>query len=139
MFPGSQRFSIILCFLAKHLKKVFIKRPLSDLRQFLAAESPLKIMRKRFLFRFKSLFRFYYIEMFFLTFLVPQENGLIRKLELISKHITLSTGEKVFTLHILTIITISKDNETMKFDQLIEYNMKIIHKILQINQYQTFF
>ena len=43
---------------------------------------------------------------------------------------TLSTGEKVFTLHILTIITISKDNETMKFDQLIEYNMKIIHKIL---------
>lgn len=71
MFPGSQRFSIILCFLAKHLKKVFIKGPLSDLRQFLAAESPLKIMRKRFLFRFKSLFRFYYIEMFFLTFLVP--------------------------------------------------------------------
>ena len=39
---------------------------------------------------------------------------------------TLQTGQQIITIHILPNISSSKGNQTMKFDQLIEYNMKNI-------------
>ena len=33
------------------------------------------------------------------------------------------TGQQIITIHILSNISNSKGNQTMKFDQLIEYNM----------------
>ena len=36
------------------------------------------------------------------------------------------TGKQIITIHILFNITKSKCNQTMKFGQLIEYNMKKI-------------
>ena len=55
-----------------------------------------------------------------------QENGLIRKLGLISKFMTSQTGQQIITIHILSNISRSKDNQAMKFDQLIEYKIKNI-------------
>ena len=48
-----------------------------------------------------------------------EENGLIRRLRLVSKFMTSSTGKYT----ILPNISRSKDNQTMKFGQLIEYNV----------------
>ena len=53
------------------------------------------------------------------------KNGLIRKVRLISKFVTSQPGEKIIAIHILPNISRSKVNETMKFGQLIEYNMRI--------------
>ena len=53
-----------------------------------------------------------------------QKNGLIRKLTLISKFMTSKTGQQIITVHILPNISRSKDIQTMKFGQLIEYNMR---------------
>ena len=51
---------------------------------------------------------------------------MIRKLRLISKLITSKTGKQLITIHILLNIQRNKDDQTMKFNQLIEYNMKYI-------------
>ena len=53
-------------------------------------------------------------------------NDLIRKLMLIQKYITSQTGKLLFTIHILPKISRNKINPTMKFGQLIEYNIKNI-------------
>ena len=37
---------------------------------------------------------------------------------------TLETGKQIITIHVLPNISRSKDNEAMKFCQLIEYNMR---------------
>ena len=52
------------------------------------------------------------------------KNSLIRKIRLISKLMTLEPGKQTIAIHILPIISRSKDNQTMKFGQLIEYNMR---------------
>ena len=39
---------------------------------------------------------------------------------------TLQPGKQTFAIHILPNISKSKDNQTIKFGQLIEYNMKNI-------------
>ena len=39
---------------------------------------------------------------------------------------TLHFGQQIITIHILSNISRSKDNHTMKFGQLIEYNMRNI-------------
>ena len=64
----------------------------------------------------------------FLSFLVMQKNGMIRKLRLISKCMT-----QIITIHILPNISRSKDNQTVKFGQFIEYNMRniFLQKIMQ--------
>ena len=55
-----------------------------------------------------------------------QEKGLIRKLILISKFMTSQTGEQIIAIHILPNISRRKGNQTTKFGQLIEYNMRNI-------------
>ena len=42
---------------------------------------------------------------------------------LISKFMTLQPGKQTIVIHILPNISKSKDNQTMKFGQLIEHNM----------------
>ena len=48
------------------------------------------------------------------------------KLELISKLRTLQTGQPIITINILLNTSKSKGNKTMKFGQLMEYNIKNI-------------
>ena len=50
------------------------------------------------------------------------KNGLIRKLQLISKLMASQTGQQIITPN----ITRSEDNQTMKFGQLIKYSIKNI-------------
>ena len=57
----------------------------------------------------------------YLEFLVIKKNGLIAKL--ISKFMMSQPKKQTITTHILSNISRSKGNQTMKFCQLIEYNM----------------
>ena len=51
---------------------------------------------------------------------------MIRKIRLILKFITSQPGLQTIAIHVLLNISRSKRNQTMKFDQLIEYNMRKI-------------
>ena len=91
------------------------KGSLLGLRQFLAIENHLKMMKNTFYFMLKSLF---VLEVFaFLPNLFGYvENGLILKLWLIWKCMTSQTGQQVVTIHILLNISRSKGNhQGMKF------------------------
>ena len=61
---------------------------------------------------------------FCLDFLVMKKKGSIRKIRLISKLMTSQPGSQRIAIHILVHISRSKDNQTMKFGQLTEYNMR---------------
>ena len=71
-------------------------------RQFLTAESPLKMMKNAFHFMLKALFIFE-IFIFLSDFLVMLKSHLIRKL--ISKFMTSQTGQQIITIHILLNIS----------------------------------
>ena len=88
---------------------------------------PFKTYGKCFLFHLKSSFR---SQVFVMTFWSCREKGLIRKIRLISKFMTSKPGSQAITIHILHNISQSKDNQTMKLGQLIEYNK--INIFLQI-------
>ena len=62
------------------LKLLMFKGALSDLRQILATESPLKMMKNAFYFTSKAIF------------LVMYQNGLIEKIRLISNFMTSQPG-----------------------------------------------
>ena len=51
---------------------------------------------------------------------------MIRKINWISNFVTSQPGQQSILKHILTNISRSKGNETMKFGQLIEYNIRNI-------------
>ena len=53
-----------------------------------------------------------------------KKNDFIRKIRLISKFMTSQPGKQIFAIHILPNISRSKGNQTMKFGQLMEYNMR---------------
>ena len=59
-------------------------------------------------------------------FLVVQQNGLIRRTRSISKFMTSHSGIQTIIIHILSNISRSKSNQTIKFGQLIDYNMRNI-------------
>ena len=59
----------------------------------------------------------------FLSWLLGQD-GLIRKIRLISEFMTSQTGWQTVKIQILPNIWRSKGNETMKFAQLIKHNMR---------------
>ena len=54
------------------------------------------------------------------------KNSLIRKISLVSKFMTSQPGYKTIAIHILANISRRKGNKTMKFGQLLEYNMRTI-------------
>ena len=98
--------------------KIF-KGALSGLKKFLANEIHLKMMKNTFYFTLESLF---VLKIF--NFLVMYKSGLIRKISFISKFMTSQSGQQSIAIHILPNISRSKDNQTMKFGQLIEYNKR---------------
>ena len=55
-----------------------------------------------------------------------QQKGLIRKIRLISNFMTSQPGQQTIVIHVLHNISRSKGNQTMKFRQLIECNMRNI-------------
>ena len=55
-----------------------------------------------------------------------RKNVSIRKISLISKSMTSQPGSQTLAIHILPIISISKNDQAMKFSQLIEYNIRNI-------------
>ena len=63
---------------------------------------------------------------FCLNFFAMPQNGLIRKIRLISNFITSQPGKQTIVIHILPNISRNKGNQAMKFGQLIEYNMRNI-------------
>ena len=54
------------------------------------------------------------------------QNGLIKKIRLISNLLTSQPGLQTIAIHILPNISRSKGNKTMKFGQLIECSMRNI-------------
>ena len=61
-----------------------------------------------------------------MTFRSCRKNGLIRKIKLTAKFMTSQFGLQTIAMHILTNISPSKGNLTMKFGQLMEYNKRNI-------------
>ena len=55
-----------------------------------------------------------------------QKSDLIIKIRLISKFMTSQPGKQTIAKHILPNISRSKGNQTMKFGELVEYNMRNI-------------
>ena len=55
-----------------------------------------------------------------------RKNGSIRKIRLISKSMTSQPGYQTVKINTLPNILRSKDNQAMKFGQLIEHNMRNI-------------
>ena len=55
-----------------------------------------------------------------------KKKGLIKKTSLISKIVASQPGKQTIAIQISFNISRSKGNQTMKFDQLIEYNMSNI-------------
>ena len=93
---------------------------------YLLDSKPFKNDDKCFLFQLKSLFRSQDILVFVTTFWSCRKIGLIRKIRLTSKFMTSLPGLQTIAIHILSNISQSKGNQTMKFDQLIEYNKRNI-------------
>ena len=55
-----------------------------------------------------------------------QQNGWIRKIMLVSNFMTSQPGYQANVIHILSNISRNKGNQTLKFGQLIEYNIRNI-------------
>ena len=98
-----------------------LKGTLSGLRQYLAAESPLKMM-KNALYSRQKVFSFSR----YLSFCFEFFNGLIRKIRLISNFMASHPEWKTIVIHIMTIIWRIKGNQTITFGQLIGYNLRNI-------------
>ena len=84
------------------------------------------MIKKHFLVHLKSSFLFQDIQIFVLTFCSCRKNGLIRKIRLVLEFMTSQPSKKTIAIHILSNISRSKDNQTMKFVRLIEYNKRNI-------------
>ena len=80
----------------------YFRGALSGLRRFLATESPLKMMKNIF----------------------GHVEKQTKKVRLVSKFMMSQPGKHTITIHILPNISKSKGNWTMKFGQLIKYNMR---------------
>ena len=102
------------------------KGTLLGLRQFLVTESPLKIMTNAFYFYLKSLFVlkiFKFLSWFF---------GQVEKWHDCKDHVNYRIYDVTTwktnngNVHIARHLKRSKGNQTLKFNQLIEYNMRNI-------------
>ena len=110
-----------------NLQVVFVNE-LKAHSQFWGKFWQLKVLWKWWKMLFMSperLFSFTRYLNFCLEFLIMQRNGFIRKIRLISKFVTLQPGKQRIIIHILHNISRSKDKQTMKFGQLIEYKKEI--------------
>ena len=76
--------------------------------------------------KWKALFFFKIFAFLFWLFGHVGKRLMIRKLSLISKFVTSQSGLQIIIIHILPNTSRKKGNQTMKFDQLIKYNVKNI-------------
>ena len=90
-------------------------------------------MKNAFYFTLKALFVLKYSN-FCLDFLVLQKNDLIREIRLILKFMSSKSGKQIIIIHILLNISRSKDNQTMRFGQLIQYNIRNIFPKKKIHE-----
>ena len=98
-------------------ERVKLQHPPSRRAGFISFnESPLKMMKNVFYFTSKTLSILKYLS-FFLDFLVFYQNGLIRKIRLISKFMTSQPGKQTMVIHVLPNILRNKDNQAIKFGQ----------------------
>ena len=105
-------------------KILYVKDLLSGLRRFLAAESPLKMLKNDFYFMLKALF---VLKIFnFLYWIFGHVEKRLGKKAKVLKFMTSQTGQQIITIHILPNISRNKGNQTIKFCQLIEYNKRSI-------------
>ena len=104
--------------------KTGIKAALSSLRQFLAIESPLKMMKNAFYFTLKAR---QVLKIFnFLSWICANvEKELYQKDKVIFKIYGITTWLPNIAIPILTNISRSKDNQAVTFGQL-EYNLRNI-------------
>ena len=82
-------------------------------------------MKNAFYVALKALFVLKYSN-FCLDFLVLQKNDLIIEIRLILKFMSSKSGKQIIIIHVLLNISRSKDNQTMRFGQLIQYNIRNI-------------
>ena len=102
-----------------------IKGALSGLRQFLTTENPLKMMKNACYFTWKALLVLMIFQL--LSWLFDHtRKRLDLKNKVDFKIDDVKTWEKTIATHIYPNIWRSKVNQTMKFGQLIEYNMRNI-------------
>ena len=74
----------------------------------------------------KKLFLFLRYLSFCLDFLFMYQNSLIKKIRLTSNFLTSQPREQTIVIHILPNISRGKGNQTMKFGQLMECNIRNI-------------
>ena len=86
-------------------------------------ERSLKMMKNAFYFILKAVFVLKIVKFFVMTFWSSRENGFIRKLRLTARFMTWFTNN--YNTHSANISR-NKSNQTMKFDQSIEYNKRNI-------------
>ena len=106
------------------LHKVYLKAH-SQVWENYGCWKPFKNDEECFLFDLKSHFLSQYLN-FCVDFLVMQLNGLTKNIRLISNFMTSKHGEQTIVIKTLLNISKIKSSLTMKFGQLIEYNMKNI-------------
>ena len=86
---------------------------------------PIQNNEKRLLFRLKGPFHSQYI-LVFVTFWPCGKNGLIKKIRLTAEFMTSQPVLQTIAIHVLSNISQSKGNQTMKFGQLMEHNKRNI-------------
>ena len=84
------------------------------------------MMENAFYFILKALFALEIFKFLSRLFGHAEKNDWIRKISLTSKFMTSQPGLQTIAIHVLPNMSQSKDNQTMKFGQLIEYNKRNI-------------
>ena len=93
------------------------KGALSGLRQFLATETPLKMIKNGFCFT-PNLFCSHDVSVFVSTFCSCRKKAWLER-KLLSKFMMSQPGKQLIAIYMLSNISWPKDNQTMKFGQLI--------------------
>ena len=99
--------------------KDFFEGATSGLGKSFATKNTLKRMKNIFYFTLK-------LFLFLRYWNIMQKNCSMKKLKLISKFMTSWIGKQIITTKTLPYISRSEDSQTMKFGELIEYNMRNI-------------
>ena len=110
--------SDVISFLANNLsglKKIYIQAALTFQKNwfYLLQLKPFKMIKSVFYFMLKALFVLEVFKGFVLTFAVMLRNSLIRKLWLVSKCMTVQTGQQIITIHILPNISRINRNQSL--------------------------
>ena len=87
-------------------------------------ESSLKVMKNAFYFILKGFFVLQTFKFFALSFWSRKKKAWLIKIRLISKFVASQPGKQTIAIHILPNSSRRSGNLTMKFGQLIQYNVR---------------